>query len=90
MHELQNILEEIRDLIRAGRSEPPADGKQIPGCLPPGYDLDSLLTPEQYCIWQQCCRAWFSARKHHMRGVIIHSRDMVRVHPRTYLDKSLK
>lgn len=90
MHELQNILEEIRDLIRAGRADKSQDGKQIPGCLPPGYDLDALLTPEQFCLWQQCGRNWFSARKYILRGVITHSREMVRVHPRTYLELSMK
>lgn len=78
-------------------SEPTRDGEgvpkvlpcsQLPGCLPPGADLDTLLTPEEFCTWQRCGRNWFSARKHSLAGVINHSRDMVRIHPRTYLEKS--
>lgn len=63
---------------------------QLPGCLPFGYGLDSMLTPEQFCIWQKVGRDWFAARKDKLPGVIWHSREMVRIHPRTYLEKSVK
>jgi hypothetical protein len=65
-------------------------GGQLPGCLPSGATLDTLLTPDEFCIWQRCCRKWFSARRHGLPGVIAHSRDMVRIHPRTYLEKAMK
>lgn len=80
-------------------SKPTRDGEgvpkvalcgQLPGCLPFGYDLDSMLTPEQFCIWQQVSRDWFAARKDKLPGVIEHTREMVRIHPRTYLEKSTK
>lgn len=63
---------------------------QTPGCLPTGYDLDSLLTPEQFCIWQQASKEWFKAHSATLPGVIARSERMVRVHPRTYLELSLK
>lgn len=63
---------------------------QLPGCLPSGHDLDSMLTPEQFCTWQDVTRDWFSARKNNLPGVVIHSRKMVRIHPRTYLERSTK
>jgi hypothetical protein len=64
--------------------------KQIPGCLPEGYDLDSMLTPEQFCIWQQVGRAWFSRRSCTLPGVIRRSREFVRIHPRTFLSKTVR
>jgi hypothetical protein len=48
---------------------------QKPGCLPPGCDLDSLLTREQFCIWRGVSRNWFSARKNRLPGVINESRN---------------
>lgn len=65
-------------------------GEQLPGSLPRGCTLDSLLTPEQFCLWQSVGRAWFIARRKRLPGVIIHSREMVRVHPRTYLEKAVR
>lgn len=63
---------------------------QLPGCLPPGFNTDSLLTPEQFCLWQQVKRSWFAYRKDKLPGVIEHTREMVRIHPRTYLEKAVK
>jgi hypothetical protein len=80
-------------------SEPTRDGEgvptvlpcgQLPGCLPNGYDLDSMLTPDQFCLWQGFTRAWFGTYKSSMPGVVSHTREMVRIHPRTYLEKSVK
>lgn len=80
-------------------SKPTRDGQgvpkaalcgQLPGSLPRGATLDTLLTPEEFCVWQRCCRKWFASRRHSLQGVIAHSRDMVRIHPRTYLEKSVK
>lgn len=61
--------------------------QQKPGCLPKGFNLDSMLTPDQFCVWQQVKRDWFKARIHTLPGVVAHSRKMVRIHPRTYLEK---
>ena len=63
---------------------------QKPGSLPPDATLDSLITREEFCIWQRCGRNWFAARKHLLPGVIVQSRKSIRVHPRTYLEKALK
>lgn len=58
---------------------------QTPGCLPAGFDMDSMLTPAQFCTWQNVSRQWFSSRLRLLPGVCKHSRQMVRIHPRTYL-----
>ena len=63
--------------------------KQIPGCLPRGYTLDSLLTVAQFCAWRQVSASWFRARRKKLPGVIRESRETVVIHPRTYLDKRL-
>lgn len=46
-----------------------------------------MLTPQQFCAWQQVTRRWFSARSSTLPGVVIESRKQIRIHPRTYLDK---
>lgn len=87
----QPKVHEISEPTRDGKGVPkvvPCD--QLPGCLPTGYDLDSMLTPEQFCIWQQCSREWLGANKSVLPGIVSHSREMLRVHPRTYLEKSMK
>jgi hypothetical protein len=64
---------------------------QLPGCLPCGFDLDSMLTVEQFAVWQG--RSVSSARKSvaaRMPGVVRESRECVRIHPRTYLEARLK
>lgn len=47
--------------------------------------LDRLLTPDQFCAWAGVGRRWFSARVDRLPGVVMHSRQFIRVHPRTYL-----
>ena len=68
----------------------PKPPKQIPGCLPRGFDLDSMLTPEQFCAWRGVGREWFGSRIGMLPGVIRESRKAIRIHPRTYLDKSVR
>lgn len=63
---------------------------QIPGALPKGFDLDSLLTPEQFCVWANMDRRKFGTRARRMPGVIRENRKHVRVHPRTYLEARAK
>lgn len=63
---------------------------QRPGCLPQGATLDSLLTREEFCIWQRCGLNWFSARRSRLPGVVSLTRKMTRIHPRTYLEKQTK
>jgi hypothetical protein len=60
--------------------------EQSPGCLPHGYDLDSMLTPEQFCVWAQIKRDWFTANLKRIAGVKIYSRKTIRIHPRTYIE----
>ena len=64
---------------------------QIPGCLPKGFNLDSLLTIPQFAIWRQVAES--TARNQIHTGLvpaIKHSRADIRIHPRTYLELSLK
>jgi hypothetical protein len=64
--------------------------KQTAGNLPDGYGLDSLLTIEQFAAWQSCKLAWVRKRIRSLPGVICESREHIRIHPRTYLEKKLK
>jgi hypothetical protein len=63
---------------------------QLPGCLPNGFTLDSLLTREQFCIWRGVSLEWLKARIGLLPGMVNESRQNPRVHPRTYLEKSTK
>lgn len=63
--------------------------KQIAGCLPAGYGLDSMLTPEQFCVWRGVSRRWFGANANSLPGVICESRNNKRIHPRTYLTRAI-
>lgn len=62
---------------------------QLPGCLPDGYTLDSLLTTEQFRIWLQVSVDWFKSRRKRIVGKIQFSQKMVRIHPRSFLEKRL-
>lgn len=63
---------------------------QIPGTLPKGYDLDSLLTVEQFAVWRQKEVHGVRDELPITKGVINTNRKDVRIHPRSYLDKSVK
>lgn len=63
---------------------------QIPGQLPAGYTLDSLLTPSQFACWRQEPESTIRKRLAAMPGVIIESRKCIRIHPRTYLELRLR
>jgi len=63
---------------------------QLPGCLPLGYTLDSLLTVEQFAIWRQVAVSTARAALPITKGVIQRSREDVRIHPRSYLENSMK
>ena len=71
----------------AGRDVPHVG--QVPGCLPEGYGLDSLLTPKQFAVWRQITVGTVRARLPTMPGVVAESRLDLRVHPRSYLDGRL-
>lgn len=73
----------------AQKPEAQCEIKQLPGCLPEGYTLDSMLTPEQFCTWQQVKPTWL-ARRPRLFGRLKESREMQRIHPRTYLAKKVK
>jgi hypothetical protein len=61
---------------------------QRPGCLPKGFDLDSMLTPEQAATWQNLEPEWFRKHMDGMPGVRRLTRETVRIHPRSYLGKT--
>jgi hypothetical protein len=67
----------------------PVPPTQIPGCLPPGMDLDSLLTVPQCAVWHQVPESTLRLRLPLMKGVIHNSREDIRVHPRTYLERTV-
>jgi hypothetical protein len=62
--------------------------KQIPGCLPPGYSLDSLLTVPQFALWRQVAESTVRAALPITNGVVKFSREDIRIHPRTFLERS--
>lgn len=80
-------------------SNPPRDGEgvpkvvrggQLPGCLPDGFTLDSLLTVEQFAIWRQKSVDRVRRELPVTKGVIGSSMKDRRIHPRTYLERSVK
>lgn len=64
--------------------------KQIPGCLPEGFDLDSLLTVEQFAMWRQKDPRSVRDEMPLTPGRIVTSRKDIRIHPRTYLERTVK
>ena len=63
---------------------------QLPGCLPPGYDLDSLLTVQQFAIWRQKSLERVRNELPITKGVVGNTQKDRRIHPRTYLERSMK
>ena len=63
---------------------------QLPGCLPPGYDLDSLLTVEQFAIWRQKSVERVRNELPITKGVVGFTQKDKRIHPRTFLELSIK
>ena len=68
------------------RSKP----KQIPGCLPKGYNLDSLLTVEQFAIWRQKSLQRVRHQIPITKGVVGYTQQDRRIHPRTFLELTIK
>ena len=54
------------------------------------FNLDDLLTPEEFAAWQKTPLATVRKRLASMPGVVRESRQCVRIHPRTYLASRLK
>jgi len=63
---------------------------QIRGCLPEGYDEQSMLTVDQWALWQQVPRAKAGRLLATMKGVVRRSRKDVKIHVKTNLELSLK
>jgi hypothetical protein len=58
--------------------------------LPNGFNLDSLLTVSQFAVWRNVAESTVRAALPVTKGVIKRSREDVRIHPRSYLEKSVK
>lgn len=54
------------------------------------FNLDDLLTVDQFAQWQQKPIKEVRKRLASMPGVVRESREWVRIHPRTYLEARLK
>lgn len=63
---------------------------QTPGCLPQGYDGNSLLTLDQFAVWKQISMKTVRKRLAITPGLVKHSRKDQRIHVATHLDKVLK
>jgi hypothetical protein len=53
-------------------------------------NLDDLLTPEQAALWLQQSEDWVRKRIHSMPGWVVESRQVARLHPRTYLESRMR
>ena len=63
---------------------------QLPGCLPDGYNENSLLTMEQYAIWKQLSVRTVRKRIPRIAGFVQGSRRDQRVHVKTHLAGVMK
>ena len=55
-----------------------------------GTDLDRPMTVAEFAVGLGVEEGWVRKRLRTLPGVIIESRETVRVHPRTYLETRLK
>jgi len=60
--------------------------KQLPGCLPKGFDRNSFLAPAQFCRWRGISLRTFASRRASLPGVASDSARDVKIHVGTYLD----
>jgi hypothetical protein len=63
---------------------------QAPAALFAPENLEVQLTVAQFAAWQQVTERSVRRRLATMPGVIRESRELVRIHPRTYLESRLK
>ena len=56
---------------------------------PTSTDLDRPMTVDQFATWLGVDQGWVRKRLRLLPGVIIESRETVRIHARTYLDGRL-
>ena len=79
------ILDKMRETQKAIATIP-----QKPGCLPEGYDENSYLTLAQFAKWKQQSLGTVRRRATIIPGLVRHSRQDIRVHVKTHLNKVLK
>jgi hypothetical protein len=63
---------------------------QIPGCLPQGYDNNSLLSPEQFAKWQGWSLRTTRRKWPLLPGRVFHGQRGQRIHVGTYLAEAVK
>ena len=63
---------------------------QKPGCLPEGYTEDSFLTLTQFALWKQISLKTARRRAPITPGLGRYSRQDMRIHVKTHLNKALK
>jgi len=63
---------------------------QIPGCLPQGYDENSMLTLPQFAIWRQISLKTARRRQAITPGLDRKSERDVRIHVKSYLARAIK
>jgi len=63
---------------------------QLPGCLPDGFNRESFLDRDQFCIWRGVSREWLKPRAKTLPGVVKESNKVWKIHVGIYLEKSAK
>jgi hypothetical protein len=81
---------ERRDMERNERVQDHANVPQVLGCLPQGYDENSMLTVEQFACWKQISVKTARKRLPITAGLVRHSRRDQRIHVKTHLAKVCK
>ena len=63
---------------------------QLPGCLPRGFTLDSLLTVQQFAVWRQKSVDAVKAELRLLKKCVFQqSQKDRRIHPRSFLEFNL-
>lgn len=58
--------------------------------LPAGHTIDDLLTVEEFAKWIGVGERWVRDRLMILPGVIQESREVIFIHPRTYIESRAK
>lgn len=67
-----------------------AGGIGVMGSLPKNQTIDDPLTVREFARWLGVSEDWVRRRQNRLPGVIEESREVVRFHPRTYIERRLK
>jgi hypothetical protein len=64
-------------------------GSRTPRPFSGDFNLDSLMTVQEFARWLGVTERWLRKRLRILPGVIMESRETVRIHPKTYLEARL-